>query len=633
MFMKKLAAAALASCMTFSVLAGSAAFAADDTEPAESAASSSLKFDIRSQQSNSVSLTTADLAENDVTVPVQVFIPENPGVNGISLKFQINDGEVDESGAFGNYGFSLASGGYASPYCFDSANSGDSSKALTAIFTPSAMNMSWIYSADQTVNADATAEAGTVAWNADAEWGMDYPFLEMELVVPQGLAAGEYRFDIRTEPYVNILSTGQATQKKNRSLCTTAASTEAVAFTSVPLVITVSEPETTTSATTTSTTVTTITTTSEASTDTAPGTDSCEISTDTLPSTESVKDTETTTSEISTSTEPQPTGEPWKDDYAGMSDDFYLVIGDVCGAPGERVMVPVYIYNAPGLAGCQLYFTYSRDLTVNRISADKTNPAYVVSAKSQTGVIPSSYVFSSSDGMNMTAESGAIVCDLYVNIPEDAENGKVYEISFYTEEDAAGNTDAFTQICDEKRNFYTPPLFSGSVTVVTDSKTPSLNYNVYSLSGPDQHVNLTLFNAYGDVTWSSSDEAVATVDQNGFVTSTGLGSCQIIAANNGKEYTCSLRVGLLGDINGDGIVDTSDAILALVEFTYESIGADPLLTPDQILVGDVDYDGALTTDDATFILKYYTLYTVMDMTDATWYDVTKNPLSPGAPAE
>ena len=49
-------------------------------------------------------------------------------------------------------------------------------------------------------------------------------------------------------------------------------------------------------------------------------------------------------------------------------------------------------------------------------------------------------------------------------------------------------------------------------------------------------------NAYDrSVIWSSSDEAVAAVDENGIVTAVGAGSAVITAESNGSKYTCNVR--------------------------------------------------------------------------------------------
>ncbi len=57
--------------------------------------------------------------------------------------------------------------------------------------------------------------------------------------------------------------------------------------------------------------------------------------------------------------------------------------------------------------------------------------------------------------------------------------------------------------------------------------------------------------------------------------------------------------GLLGDINGDGVVNTTDARLAL-QYAVEKI----TLTGSQLGLGDVDGDGIVNTTDARLILQY-----------------------------
>ena len=55
--------------------------------------------------------------------------------------------------------------------------------------------------------------------------------------------------------------------------------------------------------------------------------------------------------------------------------------------------------------------------------------------------------------------------------------------------------------------------------------------------------NLTM----DDVTFVSSDEKIASVDENGLVTSNGIGSCTITCTNNetGESDECEIRVELL----------------------------------------------------------------------------------------
>ena len=51
-------------------------------------------------------------------------------------------------------------------------------------------------------------------------------------------------------------------------------------------------------------------------------------------------------------------------------------------------------------------------------------------------------------------------------------------------------------------------------------------------------------NGVGEITWQSSDEAVATVDENGKVTAVGKGECEVTASVNGAEAKTKVTVGV-----------------------------------------------------------------------------------------
>ncbi len=285
MQMKKLISALLASCLSTGTLLSTAA-----TLPA-SAAEPVLTFEFRAEGKNEFSIKAEDIAARDISVPVKLYIPENPGVNGIELKMQINDGQL-EKGLFGNYGLYMAKGSFSSPYCFDSSSKGDVSTSLANIFNAEKMNLSWIYSTNTEKNPDASAEAGTVSWHSDVNWAYQNAFADIELVVPKNTPAGDYKLDVRTDPFYNGLTTESTTPKKQRSACTNASESN-MKFQSVPLTIHVEG--------------------------TAEETD-------------------------------------WTDTYKIADAGHYYIIGDVCGKPGETVPVPVYIFNDTGTAGYQAFF-------------------------------------------------------------------------------------------------------------------------------------------------------------------------------------------------------------------------------------------------------------------------------------
>lgn len=70
-----------------------------------------------------------------------------------------------------------------------------------------------------------------------------------------------------------------------------------------------------------------------------------------------------------------------------------------------------------------------------------------------------------------------------------------------------------------------------------------------------------------ELIWSSTNEIVAIVDNNGQVTAIGIGTCQVKATANdgsGKTAVCLISVKektpLAGDVNGDGAVDIGDIV-------------------------------------------------------------------------
>lgn len=530
MRMKKLMSAVLAFSMTASAMLGSAAFTAS--------AESTLTFDIRSGGENAVTISAEDIAAGDYTVPFDIYIPENPGINGVSLKLQVNDGEVAENGSFGNYGMYLTDAAFAKPYCFDSDAAGDPDAALSALFSEKNMNINWIYDADVTKLADAAEAEGTTAWDSTAEWAYTAAFAQANLVVPQGTPAGTYTLDIRTEEYLNALSADSAKPQYSKSMCTSDAG--AVSFVSVPLTVTVEEAA---------------------------------------------------------------VEEPWVKDYAMDTDAHYIIIADVTAKPGETVDVPVYVYNDVGTSGMQIFFGYNnKALTLNSMPSPQENYAYRLEPSVNPAQYPASLVFA--QGMVETAPNGSILTYLNFTVPEDAADNTTYEITFEPEDQSGRKQKIVGKIYDVDLGV---KMYGGSITVLSDDE-PAPNYSTVNLANVGDTASLTLFNASGDVTWTSSDEAVATVDANGFVTATGVGTAKITVTNHGNEYTCTVNVGfLLGDVDMNGLVDVADSQLVLISYANWLVTAPPehLFNETELAIANVNGDGVVDVVDSQLILNYY----------------------------
>ena len=106
-----------------------------------------------------------------------------------------------------------------------------------------------------------------------------------------------------------------------------------------------------------------------------------------------------------------------------------------------------------------------------------------------------------------------------------------------------------------------------------------------------------------EVTWSSSDESVATVDSNGVVTGLREGKLTITATVEDNSASCELTVsGLLGDVDNDDIISAFVAYKALVASVDYLIGTE--IEKQIILTSDVNKNGVPEANDAYDILKY-----------------------------
>ncbi len=76
-----------------------------------------------------------------------------------------------------------------------------------------------------------------------------------------------------------------------------------------------------------------------------------------------------------------------------------------------------------------------------------------------------------------------------------------------------------------------------------------------------------------------------------------------------------------GDVNGDCVINTSDAVLVLKDYSARMLNTPTTLSEEAILAGDIDGDGILTSTDAVWILKYYSQALISD--SVTWDEIYK----------
>lgn len=106
-----------------------------------------------------------------------------------------------------------------------------------------------------------------------------------------------------------------------------------------------------------------------------------------------------------------------------------------------------------------------------------------------------------------------------------------------------------------------------------------------------------------ELKWSSSNEKIATVDENGLITTHSVGSVIITVESNNAKATVDLTVTepeyLLGDTNLDNKIDYNDAVVIL-QADSNSIK----LTEAQIKAANVNGDNIVNYNDAVQILRY-----------------------------
>lgn len=124
-----------------------------------------------------------------------------------------------------------------------------------------------------------------------------------------------------------------------------------------------------------------------------------------------------------------------------------------------------------------------------------------------------------------------------------------------------------------------------------------------------------------NINWSSADESVAKVDENGVITGVSAGVTSITGrSEDNSELSVKIKITVtdevavetpkptatpdvaeykLGDVNGDGYINASDALLVLKHSAKLS-----LLDEEQQLRAEVVKDGNIDASDALNILKY-----------------------------
>lgn len=104
--------------------------------------------------------------------------------------------------------------------------------------------------------------------------------------------------------------------------------------------------------------------------------------------------------------------------------------------------------------------------------------------------------------------------------------------------------------------------------------------------------------------WTSDDSGIASVSRTGIVTAVSVGTTKIHATSVDGNHSAEITVTVtaapqLGDVNGDGYIDSADAMLCL----RYSVGL-AKLTEEQRRAANVNHDSFVDAGDAIKILRY-----------------------------
>ena len=152
------------------------------------------------------------------------------------------------------------------------------------------------------------------------------------------------------------------------------------------------------------------------------------------------------------------------------------------------------------------------------------------------------------------------------------------------EEAAAKETHANVPVMD--RNVVGTPLLRDDTVVMSVGSTRTLLYDLDPW-----------YTTHKDVVWSSDNEEVATVDQDGTVKAVGEGSCTITAAakdDSTKQDTCAVHVSAL-DLSLEGIVSAQSSgigsVTGVATYKYDMVKSVPTFGTEKAITWPEEFQG------------------------------------------
>lgn len=139
-------------------------------------------------------------------------------------------------------------------------------------------------------------------------------------------------------------------------------------------------------------------------------------------------------------------------------------------------------------------------------------------------------------------------------------------------------------------------------------------YSLYNCTGLNE---ITILNPYFEIENSylsnycdwNGETHEEILDYSGIIRGYDHSSAELFAITNGYTFESlgesPMTDILLGDVNGDGMIDSTDASDVLAEYSRIQTGAGATFTSAQVIAADVNMDGSIDSSDASKILAYY----------------------------
>ena len=248
------------------------------------------------------------------------------------------------------------------------------------------------------------------------------------------------------------------------------------------------------------------------------------------------------------------------------AEDYRLYLEDFNIDAGETVDIPLYLDNADEITGIQADIVLPEGLTVTIDDEGYYCVTLNSSRKTRNHTIDGNYqadgafriVSYTSDSKPFKLNTGEIAT---ITVTASPDFKGTHTINVRSIELAAPDGTQFFP--DDESCIVTGPAGGGEVTPV---EALELNCKMAKLA-PASSLQLAVTTPdAGAITWSSEDESVATVDQNGLVTAIKPGLVAIHATTgSGVGTWCAVFVDLRGDTNLDEKVSIAD-VTALINY-------------------------------------------------------------------